>query len=128
MGAKNDFDGLSFHAEDWSDPYIGRQVVAFFEHVQSMNEKLEAQADGGLVLSESEHLCEWSRNLLNDSIGRTSRDEILQLSNLFGRTADLIEAWLPCVNEKDEQAKVKAYSFHIRRRTGLVVSPKVAKV
>jgi hypothetical protein len=113
-----DMRAPTIDVDDWSDPLIAMQVQSFIDYVQS------AQSNGTVSAVEelektSEYLCEWSRNLLNRMFARTTHSELCQVQQVFETTADLVDGWAAEFPNAPQTLRIKAYSQHIRDRTGL---------
>lgn len=97
----------------WSDPFVGRQFARFQEFLEERHEALQ---EGENPVDVAEHLCEWSRNLLNRTFGRTTKEELCRISELFAQAAALIRRWKdPLPESGREQCEV--FASHIERRT-----------
>lgn len=119
MSSTDALDGQDAIALNWSDPLIGLQFEQFQTYLIDLQQNDFNDNDDVEVAAE--YLCEWSRNLLNRSFGRTTQQEINQLSELFDIAATLI---IEKSNESSSNSKkIKAYVDHIRQRTGLDKKP-----
>ena len=113
-----DMRAPTIDVDDWSDPLLAMQVQSFIDYVQSAQARGAASAVEELEKT-SEYLCEWSRNLLNRMFGRTTHSELCQVQQVFEMTADLVDGWAAEFPNAPQTLRIKAYSQHIRDRTGL---------
>jgi hypothetical protein len=113
-----DRQAAMIEVEDWSDPLLAMQVKSFIDYVRSAQARGAASAVEELEKT-AEYLCEWSRNLLNRMFGRTTNSELCQVQQVFETTADLVDGWAAEFPNAPQTLRIKAYSQHIRDRTGL---------
>lgn len=98
----------------WSDPQIALQVDRFRRVVGAY---VDAQPSGTEALQAAEELCEWSRNLLNRTFGRTTPRDLMQLSEVFADTAAKVRLWIPRLSDEHSATQLKAFAKHIEERT-----------
>lgn len=109
---------LRIEIDDWSDPLIAMQVSSFRDYVANAVQSGHTNT-AEKVEKTAEYLCEWSRNLLNRMFGRTTGSELVLVQQLFESAANSVDQWASKFPDAPQQPKIRAYSEHIRERTGL---------
>ena len=108
------------NCDDWSDPLVGLQVNAFSSFVNQQIPLWNNKAAPDGLVDVAEHLCEWSRNLLNRTFGRTTPLEMGAITEMFAKTADHIDQFSMDATDSEEKRRIQSFATHIRERTGMV--------
>lgn len=98
----------------FSDPIVGLEFNAMAHYIEGFRTQDIRIAD---IEKTAAYLCEWSKNLLNKTFGRTTAWECDQITALFRDTAVFILEQGQNINDFDTYQHICRYAEQIQSRS-----------